>query len=57
MLKTWEYGWVKIMKNGNLSIFDAWLGEDELGRWEYYYRPSYGDIVAVNIWEDFEDLD
>lgn len=51
-LETWKYGCIQIVDASAITEFDTFLGEDVLGEWEYYYRPTHwGDIVAVHIWD------
>lgn len=54
MLKTWEFGWIKIVGREEIDEkFDNYIRDDILGEWSYYYRPTCnGDIVAVHNWED-----
>lgn len=53
MLNTWKYGLILIVDFSSISDFDVWLGDDCLGEWSYFYRPTHwGDVVAVHNWED-----
>ena len=53
MLKTWEFGWIRIVGEKTITIFDSYIRDDVLGEWSYYaLADKYGEIVAVHNWED-----
>jgi hypothetical protein len=54
MLKTWEFGWIRIVDAKTITIFDSYIRDDVLGEWSYYALTGdkYGEIVAVHNWED-----
>lgn len=53
MLKTWEFGIIRIVKREEITIFDTYLRDDDLGQWSYYQlTDGKGSIVAVYNWED-----
>jgi len=53
MLKTWEFGEIRIVKEKDITRFDTYIRDDVLGEWSYYQlADNYGEIVAVHNWED-----
>lgn len=53
MLKTWEFGYVRIVDAETISPLDVYIRDDILGEWSYYQLvDKYGEIVAVHNWED-----
>lgn len=48
-LRTWEWGWVRVVKDKD-TIFAAYLRDDDLGEWSYYWTGE--EIVAVHNWEE-----
>lgn len=52
MLKTWEFGYIRIVAGEDIvSVCDTFIREDVLGEWSYYQLAD-GEIVAVHNWED-----
>lgn len=56
MLKTWEFGYIRIVKESEITRFDTYIRDDVLEEWSYYQLSNgTGEIVAVHNWEDWED--
>lgn len=51
MLNTWEFGQIRIVGYGEITILDTYIRDDVLGEWSYY-QTAEGEIVAVHNWED-----
>lgn len=49
MLKTWEFGYIRVVKPEEITIFDTYIRDDILGQWSYYQLCT-GEIVAVDNW-------
>ena len=53
MLKTWQFGYIKIVKANEVNRFDIYIRDDILGEWSYYQLSNgTGEIVAVHNLED-----
>jgi len=53
MLKTWEFGYIRIVKESEITRFDTYIRDDILEEWSYYQLSNgTGEIVAVHNWED-----
>jgi len=46
MLKTWEFGTIKIVSEKSITEFDTYIRDDVLGEYSYYYLAE-GHVVAV----------
>ena len=46
MLRTWEWGDIRIVSAESVTRFDTFLRQDDACEWNYYQRAS-GEIVAV----------
>jgi len=53
MLRTWDFGLIRIVKLKEITIFDTYIRDDTLGEWSYYQLAD-GEIVAVDNWEEDE---
>lgn len=51
MLKTWEFGIVRIVKENEITVFDTFIREDSIGEYSFYYTPD-GTVVAVSNIEE-----
>lgn len=51
MIKTWQFGIIRIVKNKEITPFDTYIRDDSIGEWSYFQLTS-GEIVAVNNWAE-----
>lgn len=46
MIRTWEFGTIRIVDSKEITLFDRYIREDILGEFSYYQMTN-GEIVAV----------
>lgn len=46
MLRTWEWGEIRIVPEESITRFDTFLRQDDAYEWNYYQLAS-GEVVAV----------
>ena len=49
MLKTWEFGKIRIVRVEEITSFDNYIRDDILEEWSYYQLAD-GEIVATHNW-------